>query len=473
MALILHFFLLHALQLSCAAFVEPDQACNIQNAYISQDQLLVQLKKPSLQSKPEISIEDPHENDQRDEIDFLDDVDGPLEVGDDDGEEEGDEVDELPVEGDVLEEEAREAADATDAAELAGVADQDGGDLALAQKATGGGVQRRRRASTTSCRRRSGISHLKRGKVCDQNINRIVDVYGSPDDHAVSRKRGIALANDQLTAATLTSLQNAVSWGYTWGYDVNDKKGPGLKAWNDAGIQWYSMVWSGKSLKGAEKTDDGSNRRVFLGFNEPNFPDQANMSPKEAADLWPRVEALAKKWNVKTLVGPAMNFNKIHPVTWFREFREQCKGCRIDAIGVHSYTCRGKYLKQHLDLYKKAFPDLPIWLTEFACADVAFKKWHDEKAQAQFMTEAIPMLEADPRVHGYSWFAHDTSWGKCALVDKKTGKMTRLGELYASFGSSTPVEFSARTQEISEISAKKNQKFANAGLPHCFGEEHR
>lgn len=34
----------------------------------------------------------------------------------------------------------------------------------------------------------------------------------------------------------------------------------------------------------------------LLTFNEPNFSDQSNMSPQQAADAWPQVEAVATKY---------------------------------------------------------------------------------------------------------------------------------------------------------------------------------
>ncbi len=45
----------------------------------------------------------------------------------------------------------------------------------------------------------------------------------------------------------------------------------------------------------------------LLGFNEPNFKDQANMTPSQAAAKWPELEELASRFDLK-LIGPAVNY---------------------------------------------------------------------------------------------------------------------------------------------------------------------
>jgi len=339
--------------------------------------------------------------------------------------------------------------------------DEDDEQLGLTQAGTNGTTEgwhckrkmvnrRRRWGRMCSCRRRSGNTGLAPGLVCDTKRNRIrpqeevqaataktratVATRGGTGVSALgfSGKRGIAIENRKLTPEALKTLHdNGITWGYTWGYEVDRSSGPDLKDWESAGIYWLPMVWDGKHMERSEKYKQSGYRDGLLGFNEPNFPEQANMSPKDAALLWPRVEKLAERYKVKTLVGPAVNFAKIDPFKWFQSFLDNCKGCRVDAIAVHSYTCRGRYLKAHLDMYKKAFPGLKIWLTEFACADPAFKEYSDENAQIRFVEESVPMLEADDDVVGYAWFAYDSSWGKAALVDEK-GRITKLGKVYGS-----------------------------------------
>ena len=44
-------------------------------------------------------------------------------------------------------------------------------------------------------------------------------------------------------------------------------------------------------------------------FNEPNHRTQANLSPQQAAALWPKLEAAAAATGSATLVGPAVNWS--------------------------------------------------------------------------------------------------------------------------------------------------------------------
>ena len=111
------------------------------------------------------------------------------------------------------------------------------------------------------------------------------------------------------------------------------------------------MFWS--SVQSANMPAKAS---AILGFNEPNFKQQANLTPKQAADMWPKIEAAAKQRDVPIIVGPAVNFAPVGqtaPIKWLDDFFSHCVGCRVDAIAMHSYTCRWTYLKTHLDMYSK------------------------------------------------------------------------------------------------------------------------
>ncbi|CAN0554626.1 unnamed protein product, partial [Ectocarpus sp. 8 AP-2014] len=51
----------------------------------------------------------------------------------------------------------------------------------------------------------------------------------------------------------------------------------------------------------------GDTSPYLLGFNEPNYGEQANLTPQEAADLWPQVRQQADDLGME-LVSPAVNF---------------------------------------------------------------------------------------------------------------------------------------------------------------------
>jgi len=272
--------------------------------------------------------------------------------------------------------------------------------------------------------------------------------YKAPGDTTRSPKRGIAIQNHKLKAA-LGNIAGMVSWGYSWTWSADTAwpaGGPGLMEWDQSDVHYLPMVWSERNMEAAEK-EFVAGREALLGFNEPNFHDQANMSPERAAALWPRLERLATRLGVDKLVSPALNFNTYHPADWLGRFFEVCSGCRVDAIALHSYTCHGKYLKDHLDIYRVF--GKPLWLTEFACSERGSEDRRSMEGQMAYMREAVPMLERDPDVEMYAWFSYfEDEWDYSIFEDGKNGdaglvnadgSLSQLGQLYASFAAAEPI----------------------------------
>eukprot|EP00931_Biecheleriopsis_adriatica_P001304 TRINITY_DN10161_c0_g1_i1.p1 TRINITY_DN10161_c0_g1~~TRINITY_DN10161_c0_g1_i1.p1 ORF type:complete len:1243 (-),score=235.43 TRINITY_DN10161_c0_g1_i1:53-3733(-) len=283
--------------------------------------------------------------------------------------------------------------------------------------------------------------------------------YKVSGDQSVSSKRGIAIANDKLSVSALASLQQAISWGYIWHFNPSTVwgGGPSLSQWDAFGIHFVPMIWGEKQMRPAQTEGLPAGRKALMGFNEPNFPDQANLSPTQAASMWPQVEKLAKDAGIEYLVSPAVNFAAIDPIDWLQEFLDACNGCKVDAIAFHSYTCYGRWLKDHMQKYKKFRK--PLWLTEFACSERGSLERRDAAGQAAFMKEAIPMLEQDPDIEMYAWFSYfEDEWG-WSLTDGKNGDaglvtakgdLSELGQLYSSFASALPAK-SSPTKPVTEV----------------------
>ena len=181
-------------------------------------------------------------------------------------------------------------------------------------------------------------------------------------------------------------------------------------------------------------------KRALLGFNEPNFPEQDNLSPRKAASLWPSVEELARNANIDYIVSPAVNFAAYDPIEWLKEFFGNCTGCKVDAVAFHSYTCYGRWLQDHIQLYK--IFQRPLWLTEFACSEASSAERLPAEGQMAYMREAIPLLEQDESIEMYAWFnMFEDDW-EFPIVDGKNGDaglvysngtLSPLGQLYSSF----------------------------------------
>ena len=198
------------------------------------------------------------------------------------------------------------------------------------------------------------------------------------------------------------------SWYYTWGLGSI----PGTQ------VPFVPMVWG----RGAVP------QRVsgpLLIINEPDRPDQSNMTVEEALSIWSCQKADRKG-------SPAVAGNALKS-PWFIEFMNVAQP---DFICVHWYgPPHPEALLGLVDgLYAKY--SLPIWITEFAVA-----QWDSTKPMftvdqvSTFMKEVIPQLESRAHVERYAWKTRDQTdpcMGTSALF-RDDGSLTDLGKLYASF----------------------------------------
>lgn len=241
-------------------------------------------------------------------------------------------------------------------------------------------------------------------------------------------KRGIAYGYHTVT--DLTALRPGVWWWYNWSPRPESAV---VSAYAGLGVEFTPMVWGG-SFDGARISNELVNdARYLLGFNEPNFFVQANLSATAAAALWPQLEAIATANDLK-LVSPALNFcgpaescHDTDPFSYLDDFFAACVGCRVDYVAAHWYACDGPALTWYLEELKKY--GKPIWLTEFSCGDGNDRSLAKQK---QYMEDALAILEADDDVFRYAWFAGRTTAIPNVDVLGADGQLTELGQLYVS-----------------------------------------
>lgn len=247
-----------------------------------------------------------------------------------------------------------------------------------------------------------------------------------PDLPAASAcKRGIA-AN----VAPATAFFPAVRWWYNWAI-----RPPANVV--ETGIAFVPMIWDEKTAG----NDIPMGTKYLLGFNEPNFFAQADLSPEQAASHWKDVETSARAQSVP-IVSPALNYcgpadqcHGTNPYQYLKDFFRVCAGCQVDHVAVHWYNCDLPSLRDYLEPggNLEGFEQfgLPIWLTEFSCDPSA-----SAAQQESYMREAIPYLEGNPHVFRYAWFSADPI-PKAKLMNGD-GSPTPLGQVYASLPSSCP-----------------------------------
>jgi hypothetical protein len=235
-------------------------------------------------------------------------------------------------------------------------------------------------------------------------------------------KRGIAWPG---LRATAPALSGGIAWWYNWS-PRHEASAPG--------VEFAPMIWGTKDLPASKSVPAiGAGAKFLLGFNEPNFMSQANLSASAAASLWPQVEEIAAAKGL-ALVSPAVNYcgddrNKTgpchdtNPVDYLREFFQRCRGCRVDYVAVHWYNCDGASLRGYVDQFK--IFDRPIWITEMACA---YGGDTSAAGQEAYLREAVSILDADPDVFRYAWFSADALPAARLLEDD--GAPTPLGQVY-------------------------------------------
>lgn len=235
---------------------------------------------------------------------------------------------------------------------------------------------------------------------------------------SASPKKGIGIStNDRHLAIELQ--ESHVSWYYSWGQD----KPAGVPA----GVEFVPMAWNGAVAEHL-KLPPGS--KVLLGFNEPDRPDQANMTVDQALADWPLLE----KPGV-AIGSPAPSW---WSVDWMKQFMQAAaaQNDRVDFVCIHWYNVPDPQfflntLQQIHDAYHK-----PIWITEFAVGLFGPNQPNYTPDQvASFMQAVLPQLEKLPYVQRYAWFPadpHAQPLAASALFDDD-GSLTPLGKIYASY----------------------------------------
>lgn len=244
-------------------------------------------------------------------------------------------------------------------------------------------------------------------------------------------KRGVAYGHH--SDADMTTLSAKVVWWYNWAFVPDSSLTADI--YEQLSVEYVPMVWGpGVKLSDVE-TRIPASAKTLLGYNEPNFYAQANVSASAAAQQWPAIQAIADQKGLR-LASPAVNYCgggcfDTDPFSYLKDFFQACTACRVDVIAVHVYVgCQitsgnhAQWLIDHLQKYQTEFSQ-PIWLTEFACNDA-----RNVAEQKAFLQDAVTYLEATPRIERYAWFAGRADNVPYVDLLGDSGKLTDLGQAY-------------------------------------------
>ena len=185
------------------------------------------------------------------------------------------------------------------------------------------------------------------------------------------------------------------------------------------------MIWGKYQFDAVLSNAIKHNNGWIMGFNEPDY--QGNISPKEAAILWRKIEIAILETDIK-LVSPAQSQ---HNPRWLRQMDTEYynlygKHPKFDAIAVHIYSSRLSDMIRYIEDRHRDYPDKQLWITEFnGCY---------ESGNYSIMNDIIPWLKSRDYVDRYAWYVsrednNPDSKSPCTLIDK-SGRLTKSGIMY-------------------------------------------
>ncbi|VUD69279.1 hypothetical protein TDB9533_04646 [Thalassocella blandensis] len=266
----------------------------------------------------------------------------------------------------------------------------------------------------------------------------------SPEPRAElkSEKRGLAYGHH--SPNDLSALQNGMSWWYNWSVVPDNAVS---SSYADYGMEFVPMAWNGEFNETQLRNylDQHPDVKYLLGFNEPNFAEQANLTPQQAAAAWPTLEAIAHDYNLK-LVAPAVNYSPGNvdipgtdddwdPWLYLDAFFEACEGCQVDYIAVHCYMKYSGAFEWFIGEFERY--GKPVWVTEWASWDEGGPANVGE--QIDYLTSTVRWMEANPNVYRYSWFIGRTDGGASEFpyldILGEDGTLTPMGKVYTGIPS--------------------------------------
>ena len=207
-----------------------------------------------------------------------------------------------------------------------------------------------------------------------------------------------------------------VSWFYNW-----DSKGQSTES-----VQFVPMNWG--KWKTIEMQELGQRMDVshHLGFNEPDEPEQANMTVDLAIEKFKLLQASGLR-----LGSPSPKDNQVGR-DWLDEFMAKAlkEGLRVDFIAVHYYKkSKPEQFRHWLDYVDKKY-NLPIWVTEFNYGATWNWKAKPNKEYVAGLISYLEMLDAAEYVERYSFYNWQPPSGFSIYASKDPAVLNTAGKAF-------------------------------------------
>ncbi len=242
------------------------------------------------------------------------------------------------------------------------------------------------------------------------------------------RKKGIGHYGTDPTGA-IDAL--GCGWYYNWAPAPR-------RGMSKVKAEFIPMIWSGafataRNLAGVKK----GGYSHLLGFNEPDGKGQADMSVREALELWPKLMETGLR-----LGSPGTTMS----APWLDRFMDgaRSRNFAVDILCLHWYgdiTRPGanEKFRRYLQGYWKRYR-LPIWMTEWSGGDFKqnLRKTTIED-NARFARYTVKLMESLPYVERYAWFTtysspDDECYPTVGLYEKDMKTLTPVGVAYKRTG---------------------------------------
>ncbi|QIX01917.1 hypothetical protein AMS68_007434 [Peltaster fructicola] len=227
---------------------------------------------------------------------------------------------------------------------------------------------------------------------------------------------------------TFTKPGSKISWIYNWSPNSTD---------GASSLDFIPMQWNCVGIDELASKVDSTKATALLGYNEPELPDQSNISAEEAAREWLRCIEPLRKAGVRA--GSPGISSAPHAVGWLQDFLARIRqgGSDVDFFCLHWY---GEGLGGFYDYIWSTYFQLggtdsgkKVWITEYACTnwnkDAPLPQEHVES----FAAETCKYLDGLDWIERYAWFGpmRDTGTvGRWARMLDDNGKLTSLGQIF-------------------------------------------
>ncbi|KAH9213308.1 hypothetical protein DL95DRAFT_266930, partial [Leptodontidium sp. 2 PMI_412] len=252
-----------------------------------------------------------------------------------------------------------------------------------------------------------------------------------------SPKRGLVSVetNNPQDESLFVKPNNGITW--YWNYGISPT--PAYINITQSEMEFVPMLWGVSNTTGSSflknvtsMIEKGRNISHVMSFNEPdvNFTAKGSqVSPDAAAASWILNFDPLRKMGVK--VGAPVVYANETGFTWLEKFYAACElrksKCTADFMNIHVFG-NVSVIEEYLALYKKKYPGILLWISEFALDYSPVLT-----TEANF-NQTIALFDNDTSIERYSYFgsfrSSDSGVGWNATMLDTMGDLTNIGSWY-------------------------------------------